>query len=268
MEASSPGFAPNARTFARPGSRWTLNAQTRRERTDKGNYSNVLPSLLARIELTPQLVLRTAWTHTLGRPNYEQLAPISLLSREGDAGLLEIGNPDLKARESTNYDVALEWYFAPGGLLAAGVFRKRIENEIVGRFRTFDEFEFNGETFERFTINHDRERRALRGERPRVDLPAAIRFPAGAVRRPGCRTDVLSARLRIEGGGRDDMLPLTRQPDWTRNASLFYQKEGFELAMAFSEADSYLSEISDAPQTDLYAGEYGRLDMRASYSIY
>ena len=235
--------------------------------TDVGSYSNVLPSLLARFDLTPQLVLRTAWTHTLGRPNYEQLAPISLLTREGGAGFLEIGNPDLKARESTNYDVALEWYFAPGGLLAAGWFRKRIENEIVGRFRTFDDFEFNGETFERFTIitAENAERSEVNG----FELSYQQQFDFLPAPFDGLGVALTYAALDSESrvAARDDTLPLTRQPDWTRNASLFYQNAGFELAMAFSEADSYLSEISDAPQTDLYAGEYGRFDMRASYSI-
>ena len=235
--------------------------------SDTGSYTNVLPSLLARVDLTPQLVLRTAWTHTLGRPNYEQLAPISLLTREGSAAFLQIGNPDLKARESTNYDVALEWYFAPGGLLAAGVFRKRIENEIVDRFRTFDEFEFNGETFERFTITTTEN--AERSEVNGLEVSYQQQFDFLPAPFDGLGVALTYAALDSESrvAARDDTLPLTRQPDWTRNASLFYQKAGFELALAFSEADSYLSEISDAPQTDLYAGEYGRFDMRASYSI-
>lgn len=41
----------------------------------------------------------------------------------------------------------------------------------------------------------------------------------------------------------------------------------FECALAFSGADSYLAEISDAAHMDLYAHEYGRLDLHASYSF-
>jgi TonB-dependent receptor len=235
--------------------------------TDKGNYSNVLPSLLARIELTPQLVLRSAWTHTLARPNYEQLAPISLLSREGDTGLLEIGNPDLKARESSNYDVALEWYFARDGLLAAAVFRKQIKNEIVSRFSVFDQFADNGELFEQLTINTTENAERAEANGFELTYQQQFDFLPAPFNGLGIALSYSAIESETRVAGRDDMLPLTRQPDWTRSCSLFYQNGGFELALAISEADSYLSEVSDAAQTDLYAGEYGRLDLRASYSI-
>ena len=235
--------------------------------TATDSYTNALPGLLARFDLTQQLMLRIAWTHTLGRPNFEQLAPISVLTREGSAGHLQVGNPGLKARQSTNYDVALEWYFAPGGLLAAGAFHKRIENEIVDRFRTFDDFLFNGETFERFTITTTENAESSEVGGFEASYQQQLNFLP--VPFDGFGIALSYAALDSETGvaAREDTLPLVRQPDWTRSGSLFYQKAGFELAMAFSEADSYLAEISDTSQTDLYAGEYGRLDLRASYSF-
>jgi TonB-dependent receptor len=234
--------------------------------TDQGSYTNVLPGVVARFDLTDALVLRAAWTHSIGRPNYEQLAPISVLERDGDAGLLSIGNPDLEARESANYDLALEWYFG-SGLMAAGAFRKRIESEIVSRFRTFDDFAFDGEAFERFTITTTEN--AHRAEVKGWELSYQQQFDSMPAPLDGFGVALTYAALdsQTHVTGRNDTLPLARQPDWTGSATLFYQKAGFEFALAFSASDSYLAEISDAPHTDVYAHEYGRLDLRASYSL-
>ena len=242
------------------------NASARRV-TDKSSYTSVLPSVVAQLDLTNELVLRAAWTHTLGRPNYEHLAPTSLLERDGTAGSLRIGNPDLEARESANFDVALEWYFAPGGLLAAGVFRKHIENEIVSRFRTLDDFVFRGETFERFTITTTENAHSSRVNGLEVSYQQRFDFLPAPFDGFGVALTYAALDSATRVAGRDDTLPFVRQPDWTRSGSLFYQKAGFELAIALSKADGFLAEISDASHTDLYADEYGRLDLRASYSF-
>jgi iron complex outermembrane receptor protein len=42
-------------------------------------------------------------------------------------GDITVGNPALKPQVATQYDVSAEWYFAPGGLLSAGAFHKRLE---------------------------------------------------------------------------------------------------------------------------------------------
>lgn len=232
-----------------------------------GRYTNVLPGLIARFDVTDELVLRAAWTNTLGRPNYEQIAPISALTREGSEGFLEVGNPGLAARESENLDLALEWYFARGGLLSLGAFRKTIENEIVSRRQVLDDFTYNGETFERFTLTTTQN--AQRARVDGVELSYQQQFAFLPAPLDGLGVALSYASLDSSGHvpGRDDELPLARQPDWTRSGSLFYQKGGFELALTLSEADSYLAAISDAPETDLYAGEYGRLDLRASYAF-
>src|SRR5690606_14844850 len=44
------------------------------------------------------------------------------------------GNPNLRPTESKNYDLGLEWYFAPGSALYGTVFRREIEG-MVSDFR-------------------------------------------------------------------------------------------------------------------------------------
>jgi outer membrane receptor protein involved in Fe transport len=70
----------------------------------------VLPAVVATFELADDLLLRAAWTSSIGRPNYEQVAPISSLERDGADATRSIGNPDLEAFESANADLSIEYY--------------------------------------------------------------------------------------------------------------------------------------------------------------
>lgn len=252
--------------IASAGFERVADSTTARRVAGDGSYSNVLPGLIARVELTDSLVLRGAFTTTLGRPNYEQIAPISELEEDGANGSLFIGNPELEARQSRNYDLALEWYLAPGGLLTLAGFHKKIEEDIVTRVQTFADHTHDGRLYEQFEITTFEN--AIGAELTGAEASYQQQF--AGLPSPFDGLGVAMSYAFIDGKsevvGREE-LPLVRQPEWTRSATLFYQKYGFQLALALSESDEFLSVVGDEPQTDLYAGEYGRLDLRASYGF-
>ena len=98
----------------------------------KGAYDNFLPSITVAYDVTERLKLRAAAFQAVGRPDPSQLASGETVNQS--TGAINRGNPDLQARTGDSYEVSLENYF-PGdqGLLAVGVFRKEIDNEIVTR---------------------------------------------------------------------------------------------------------------------------------------
>lgn len=117
------------------------------------DYVNVLPSLNARLKITPELFLRFAAAKSIVRPDFNQLQPIFNIQQNG--GILtngvcnalgaapasnancvfnytaNAGNPNLKPVRSTQYDLAMEWYFAPTGSLTGTVFAKDLYNYIT-----------------------------------------------------------------------------------------------------------------------------------------
>src|SRR5262245_65667025 len=121
-----------------------------------GSYTNVLPSVIGTFNLRANLVARAAWTGALGRPEFDALAPRAQLGIEdnptlGTIGSLSLGNPDLKARQSHNFDGSIEWYFSQGSLLSAAVFRKNIRNEIIpAPTKQLTNYEFQGRVYNRF----------------------------------------------------------------------------------------------------------------------
>lgn len=102
--------------------------------TTDNTYTDVLPSLNLRYDLTKSLVGRVAVSKTMTRPDYSALAGALNLSppaSEGDVGGGSGSNPDLKPIRSTNLDASLEWYFAPRSLLSASVFYMNLQNYVA-----------------------------------------------------------------------------------------------------------------------------------------
>lgn len=88
-------------------------------------YTDMLPSLNLKFDLTKDIVARLSAAKTMARPDYSALAgtvSTGLPGTAGQPGNGSGGNPDLKPIISNNYDATIEWYFAPHALLSASLF--------------------------------------------------------------------------------------------------------------------------------------------------
>jgi TonB-dependent receptor len=106
--------------------------------TSTNNYGRWLPALNANYDFSSTLKARLGISQNLARPDYSQLAQNSSLTVSTVATAQAIGlasqtisNPKLIPRESTNYDLSLEWYPTPKMLLSVATFYKEIKHEIV-----------------------------------------------------------------------------------------------------------------------------------------
>ena len=233
----------------------------------EGDYDNLLPALIARYEPNENWVIRASWTNTLGRPDYDQIAPISTLTRDGSNAALFIGNPNLEARESSNFDVSVEYYLNQGGLVSVAAFYKDIDNFIVSQTEAFSDFTLDGETFEQFDrtslVN------ANSAEVSGLEFSLQQRFTALPGWWSGFGASLAFAALdsELEIPGRSEDLPLVGQPDWTRSVALTYQNDVLQAALSYDEADSFLTGIGGDATQDFFMEEYGRLDFKATYSF-
>ena len=97
-----------------------------------GSYSMFLPSLDFDMEIMDDLILRASYSLTVTRPDYNSLKGaliIDYLGTNGGGG--RRGNPQLLPMESTNLDLSLEWYYAEGSYMSAGLWSKDVDNFIV-----------------------------------------------------------------------------------------------------------------------------------------
>ena len=103
------------------------------------SYNHLLPSLNARYEFSDKLVARFAYTQTISRPKFEDVAAYQIIETktEEDDGVFvtereaEAGNPELLPYESGNIDLSIEYYPGDIGVLSAGYFHKSIDNFII-----------------------------------------------------------------------------------------------------------------------------------------
>jgi iron complex outermembrane receptor protein len=88
--------------------------------TFKRTYHDYLPSANLKLDISPELVTRYAIAKTIARPDYSALGGSVSLNDDALSG--SGGNVNLDPVRSTNYDMSVEWYFAPKSALSLGLF--------------------------------------------------------------------------------------------------------------------------------------------------
>ncbi|MGN8224291.1 TonB-dependent receptor [Gracilimonas sp. BCB1] len=101
-----------------------------------GSISNTdyLPSINGIFSLTENMNIRAAYTKTVARPTFRELAPYITFDFVG--GLLFQGNENLKRTLITNYDLRWELFTGPGEILAVSGFYKELKNPLERVIRT------------------------------------------------------------------------------------------------------------------------------------
>jgi len=99
-------------------------------------YTNLMPGLHLRYDFTRRVALRAAYTRTIARPTFSDLDPRELIDR--NEFTISRGRIDLKPVTSDNFDLSTEYYLGSVGYVSAGVFYKKLKNNIYspGGFTT------------------------------------------------------------------------------------------------------------------------------------
>ncbi len=98
--------------------------------------TDVLPSASFKAKLPHDLIGRVAYAKTLTRPSFSQLNPgTAYVAANGTTvqATAQGGNPNLQPFTGQNLDAALEWYFAPTGMLSLTVFRHNFDGYIINK---------------------------------------------------------------------------------------------------------------------------------------
>jgi TonB-dependent receptor len=242
--------------------------------TGDKSYTHWLPSLQLRMALTENLLLRAAWTNTVGRPSYEVNAPFRIFEIEEDEddpgvfeGEAESGNSDLEPLESMNFDLALEWYLESGGLLAAGMFYKDIEEPIFTRFTVLEDEDFEGRFFSELVL--ETTDNAESGDIFGIEFnyQQQFLFLPSPMNGFGVAFNYTYSDSEATVFDRADKLPFFLQSDHIGNAALFFERSGFEARLAYTYYSTYLDAVGDDVTQDLYFDDRGQLDFKASYEV-
>lgn len=89
---------------------------------------DVLPGLSATWFLREDIQLRAAYSQTVSRPDFTELAPSAVI--DPIFGFPVVGNPDLKRTKVDNYDLRGEWYLSATESVSLALFQKDFDKPI------------------------------------------------------------------------------------------------------------------------------------------
>lgn len=97
----------------------------------QGEYTDVLPSLNARLTVTDDLILRFAASRVITRPTLSDLSPRQSIQTNPGNETIRRGNPDLDPFRATQVEAGAEWYFDDNSLLSFAAFYKNIDSFVT-----------------------------------------------------------------------------------------------------------------------------------------
>lgn len=239
------------------------------------SYSEVLPSLNAVSEVSDSVLLRFATSRTLTRPTLFSLSPGGTVAPTGLTA--NLGNPDLDPFLATQYDAAVEWYFADEALAAATWFYKDVDSFIVN---VTSESTINAGT----QINDAGEdvsdavytvTRPINGEGATVKgFELSLQTPFSFLPAPfdgfGALVNYTYAdsESTIQFNGQTITTLLPGQSESSYNLIGYYEKGRFSGRLAYAWRDEFLSEVraSDAERSN-FTADYGQLDASFQYAL-
>jgi TonB-dependent receptor len=213
--------------------------------SNKGDYGNWLPSLHLQWKPRSDVIVRAAWTNTIGRPDYGSLAATENLNFDGSQPTLSRGNPDLKPRESEGFDLSLE-YYPTDGMISLAVFSKDIKNEI---FTLSSSARMDvGRGVETVLISTPRNAETAKIKGVEFAVQQAFTFLPAPFDGFGFNGNVtwLDTEFTFRTATGPRVTGLFQQPDITTNESIYYQRGPFEARVSHNYIGGQLETINDA----------------------
>jgi TonB-dependent receptor len=97
-----------------------------------GDYDYFLPSLDFNVEVVDDVIARASYSQTIGRPGWGDIQGGQTLTQLAriTGGTGQQGSPGLEPLLSDNFDLSVEWYYAPGSYLSVAYFVKNVDNYV------------------------------------------------------------------------------------------------------------------------------------------
>ena len=228
------------------------------------------PNFTYKLQLDDNLVLRAARWSALSRPKFTASAFRTMVEIEEDDGSIdgakaEVGNPELKPMEATNYDIGLEYYLSDFSYVSLNFFKKFIKNDI---YKVLSEnISYQGVLLDEYVtyVNADE------GELTGLEFNFQYEFD----NLPG--VFVAFNFTNTEGDNespfdRTERIPFRKLSENNANFSIGYDKDKFDLRLAANYRSDYLDVLSQDEDASLNSLDYSRftdnfmqLDFTAKY---
>ena len=228
-----------------------------------GSYTKPLPAINFAYDIRPDLRLRLAASKVISRPSLVELS--SAVDRSswasGSFTTYQLGNPNLKPTESTQWDASLEWYISPRSYISAAVFYKSIKNFVT---ETTEEKHYTDATSGAtvpFTLNGfaNGNSAKIRG----AELAGQYLFDNGFGVVANLTTTGSTSVFGGVEGQLDGVIP------HSYNLKLLYEKYGWSNQISYSYTSRFTHDLSSPyiPGLPIVSDEYKDLSATVSYEF-
>ncbi|SDA55810.1 TonB-dependent receptor [Pseudomonas sp. NFACC15-1] len=231
-------------------------------------YHHWLPGLHARYQLDKNTQVRAAWTKSVVRPTFGQLAPGFVI----DDDEATFGNPELKPLESSNLDLGIEHFMGHAGTVSAFLFYKDIKHFVyntdlagTGAWTDFSEAHSyaNGDSAKLYGLE-------LAYSQKFDWLPAPWNGLLLGANTTFSRSDAeIEGFDQASGTQRKRSIDLPNQSDTVGNLMLGWENDKLSLRLSANYKSAYLFELASIGDRDhdLHVDAQTFVDFSARYSL-
>ncbi len=233
------------------------------------SYTDWLPNLNFVADLNENLLLRATASKVISRAALTDIAP-RLSADSGGRPFASGGNPQLEPFRANQYDLSLEWYFAKGSFLSAGVFYKDITS-FVGR--AVQQGVLIGGVPFAVTAPVNSGSASIKGIETALQyqfkgLPAP--FDGLGIQANYTYVDTTSQfpdGLNADGTLNFITRPIAAAPKHTVNLVAFYEKNGLGIRVNYNWKGEAADIIGTGGLPNFYSKPYGSMDANISYDV-
>jgi len=255
------------------------------------SYFNALPSVQVQYQLEKNTNLRANYSIGISRPNIGDLVPTKIVDPNASPKSVSLGNPNLKPTKANNFDLLVEHFFQPLGILQAGFFYKELSDPIYptvtlllppdpnAGFKQSQSVNGPNAHIAGFEAAWEQRFSFLPGLASGLGVSANYSYSSSQVTFPANFSPA-----SLGGPGRVDHPTLPRDAPNTWNLGFTYDKARFSMRFAVSHNDANLFAFNYAhtdvptdrdpilglkgPTGDVYLYAHTQFDLQGSYRLY
>ena len=246
-----------------------------RVRQDK-SYTDFLPSANAVYELTPDLLIRASVAKVIARPSFSDLGSQRSLTYRSPEYAFDRdqfgefegwsgggGNADLKPFSAWQYDLGIEWYFRPGSVVGATLFRKDVSDFVVPLVLDVER-EVAGEVvlIQPYSTVANGSNAVSQG----VELYAQHTLPFGLGAQVNFTYNDTSVADVTLDGEKVGTSALVGSSKTQMNASVFYENDRLLLRASYNRRGEVVGGLASG--LNVYTDPYEQVDINASYELF
>jgi len=223
-------------------------------------YTDVLPSLNLKYELTEHQNLRGSYFRSLNRPGFFEIVPSKIVLEDYQ----ERGNPDLKRAIADNFDLRYELFPNHSDQLLFGVFYKRIQDPIENTIRA----DATRPQDQYYSAGNFGTARNYGLEIDYIKFFSKIGFKANYTYTHSSITTSKSLRIRDEKGdiktiAVDQTRPLYGQSEHIGNLSILYKdiQHGWDAQLAGAYTGPRIVTVAQYIDNDLWQKGFVQMDI-------